>query len=162
MGATQSGIPVVSFCFLYCVSNDLGTSSMGKRVLVFPTCRIASNNLVFSDTGFEWKASDKKLEQPVQTEEDDEGEEQDPTPDFTSVKYAKNSPEIIPTVWLAPPTSQKPGTGKLRLTDGQQLTLGSENGFKIAGLDNNSVVVSIAGQETRIPIEKVLSIDFPK
>jgi len=102
---------------------------MGKRVLVFPTCRIASNNLVFSDTGFEWKASDKKLEQPVQTEEDDEGEEQDPTPDFTSVKYAKNSPEIIPTVWLAPPTSQKPGTGKLRLTDGQQLTLGSENGF---------------------------------
>lgn len=70
---------------------------MGKRVLVFPTCRIASNNLVFSDTGFEWKASDKKLEQPVQTEEDDEGEEQNPTPDFTSVKYAKNSPEIIPT-----------------------------------------------------------------
>ena len=134
--------------------------NMGKNVLVFPTCRIASDNLKFSDTGFEWQASDKKLEQPVQTEDDDD--DQDPTPDFTSVMYAKNSPEIIPTVWLAPPTSQKPGTGKLRLTDGQQLTLGSENGFKIAGFENNSVVVSIAGEETRIPITKVLSIDFPK
>ena len=75
------------------MSNDLGTSSMGKRVLVFPTCRIASNNLVFSDTGFEWKASDKKLEQPVQTEEDDEGEEQDPTPDLLQASTPKTAPK---------------------------------------------------------------------
>lgn len=133
---------------------------MGKRVLVFPTCRIASDNLKFSNTGFEWNASDKKLEQPVQTEEDEE--EQDPTPKFTSIQYAKNSPEIVPTVWLAPPKSQMPGTGKLRLTDGQQLTLGGESGFEIAGFENNSVVVSIAGDNIPIPIKKVLSIDFPR
>ena len=136
---------------------------MGKNVLVFPTCRIASNDLKFSDTGFDWKASDKKLEQPVKTQADDDDDgEQDPTPDFASVKYAKNSPEIIPTLWLTPPKSQMPGTGKLRLTDGQQLTLGGESGFKIAGFDQSSVVISISGEETRIPIEKVFSIDFPK
>ena len=55
-----------------------------------------------------------------------------------------------------------PGTAKLRLTDGQQLTLGGESGFKIAGFDQSSVVISISGKETRIPIEKVFSIDFPK
>ena len=55
-----------------------------------------------------------------------------------------------------------PGTGKLRLTDGQQLTLGGANGFEIAGFEDVAVIVSIAGEKTPIPIKKVLSIDFPK
>ena len=133
---------------------------MGNRVLVFPTCRIASNNLSLSEIGYDWKASDEKIEQPVQIDQDED--EQDPTPNFTSVNYDKNSPEIIPTLWLAPPKSQMPGTGKLRLTDGQQLTLGGANGFKIAGFEDGAVIVSIAGEKTPIPIKKVLSIDFPK
>ena len=130
----------------------------GKHVLVFPTCRIASDNMKFSKAGFEWDPTDQKLQQPVSYDE----EEEDPTPDFHSIKYAKATPESTPTVWLAPPTGQLAGTGKLRLTDGQQLTLGSENGFQIASFDKRSVVLSVGGKETRIPIEKVLSIEFPK
>ncbi len=132
----------------------------GKHVLVFPTCRIASDKLKFSDEGFEWDENDKKLQQPVHTGEDEDDEE-DPTPQFTSVQYAKGSPESTPTLWLSPPRSQMPGTGRLRLTDGQQLTL-SENGFKLARFDKGVVVVSVADQEIRIPIKKVLSIDFPR
>ena len=140
---------------------EAGDFNNGQNLLVFPTCRIAAKNLKFSDSGFEWEASAKKLQQPTQID-GDEDDQQDPTPQFTSVQYAKNSPEIIPTLWLASPKGPIPGTGKLRLTDGQRLTLGGDNGFKITGFENNSVVVSIAGNETRIPLNKVLSIDFPE
>ena len=135
----------------------------GKRVLVFPTCRIASDNLKFSKDGFQWDPADKKIEQPVILDlEDNDEEPEDPTPQFNSISYAEATPEGTPTLWLTPPTGQLAGTGKLRLTDGQQLTLGSENGFKIARFDKRSVVISIDGKEIPIPIEKVLSIEFPK
>jgi len=134
----------------------------GKQVLVFPTCRIPSDNLKFSGDGFEWSPTDKKIQQPVALDEDNDEVLEDPTPQFNSINYAKATPESTPTLWLAAPKGQLAGTGKLRLTDGQQLTLGSENGFQIARFDNRAVIISAGGKETRIPIEQVLSIDFPK
>jgi len=139
-----------------------GDFDKAKNVLVFPTCRIATNNLKFTNSGFEWQASDPKIQQPVQIGDEEEDDDQDPTPNFTSIQYAKGSPESTPTVWLAPPKALAAGTGKLRLTDGQRLTLGSENGFQITRLENRAVVISIADQEIKIPIEKVHSIDFPE
>ncbi len=131
-----------------------------SRVLVFPTCRIASNNIKFSDEGFTWPKDALKLEQPVHTDED-ENDEQDPTPPFTKISYANSGPESSPTVWFNPPKSRQPGTGRLRLTDGQLLTLGGTTGFEITEFQQDEITVSIGEQQAQIPLSKVLSIDFP-
>ncbi len=131
----------------------------GKQVMVFPTCRIATDDVKFSGAGYSWKKSATKIEQPIHTE--DKKDDEDPTPDITSVEYEKTWPETIPTIWMSPPRTQVAGTGRLRLIDGQQLVLGTEDGFALKKLDANSAIVSIAGEETRIPLDKIASIEFP-
>ena len=129
------------------------------RIIVFPTCRIASNNLKFTDKGFSWGAADLKLEQPVHVDDDEDAE--DPTPKFTEIEYAKSGPDSTPTVWMNQPKSRAAGTGRMRMTDGQQLTLNGETGFKITNITAKSVSVSVGGNAVEIPLNKIHSIEFP-
>jgi hypothetical protein len=134
--------------------------SAGNRVMVFPTCRIATDQIEFLKTGYRWKKSAKKIQQPLQTK--DKKDDEDPTPDVNSVEYATTWPENIPSIWTNPPRTQTAGTGRLKLVDGQQLVLGADRGFSLTKLDKHSVTVSIADMETKIPIEEIASIDFPQ
>ncbi len=130
-----------------------------KNIMVFPTCRIAAD-VKFSATGYRWGQS-QKIEQPIRTTDEEDGEEDDPTPDISSIEYGKTGSESIPTLWLTSPKSQPAGTGQLRLKDGQQLTLGGETGFQLKQLQKDSVTISVAGKETEIPLSEILSINFP-
>ncbi len=132
----------------------------GNRVMVFPTCRIAANTIEFSDLGFEWDESAVKLQQPLQIDGDEKGDE-DPTPQISAVQFIKTWPENIPTLWMSPPNRPSASTGQLRLTDGQQLVLGSDSIFKLTKIDRQEVTLSVAGRQSRIPLSDVLSIEFP-
>ena len=132
----------------------------GKQVMVFPTCRIATDQVEFLNTGYRWKKSAKKIEQPLNTR--DEKDDEDPTPDINSVDYETSWPENVPTIWTNPPKTPRAGTGRLELVDGQQLTLGINSGFSMEKLDKRTATVSIAGRKTKIPIEQIISIEFPK
>lgn len=160
----------------------------GAQVLVFPTCRIPVNNLAFTEEGYSWEKDAVKVQQPIYFIEPEEGEEDqppkltsknpnaeesedsepgevdpdDPTPQFQSVNYAKAWPYTVPTVWTNRPQSQQPGTGQLRLIDGQQLTLSGSTGFEITKINSNSVTVSVADKTVDIPLNEILSIEFGK
>ncbi len=142
-----------------------GDFEAGKTVMVFPTCRIAAQDLTFAANGYRWTQSEKleqKLE-PVKDEDADEDdeEEEDPTPNISEVDYQKSSPENIPTVWIRQPNSQQPGTGLLRLVDGQQLVLDGSSGFRISKIESDSVTVANRNASKVIPISQILSINFP-
>ena len=92
-------------------------------------------------TGYRWKKSAKKIEQPLNTR--DEKNDEDPTPDIDSVEYQTTWPENIPTLWTNPPRTLRAGTGRLKLADGQLLVLGSDSGFSLTKLDKQSATVSI-------------------
>ncbi len=161
----------------------------GAQVLVFPTCRIPVDKLAFTEEGYSWEKDAVKVQQPIYFIEPEEGEEDqppkltsknpnpeepedsdpdesknvdpdDPTPQFRSVNYAKAWPYTVPTVWTNRPQSQQPGTGQLRLVDGQQLTLSGAAGFEITKIDSNSVTVSVASKTIDIPLNEILSIEF--
>ena len=160
----------------------------GAQVLVFPTCRIPVNNLAFTEEGYSWEKDAVKVQQPIYFIEPEEGEEDqppkltsknpnaeesedsepgevdpdDPTPQFQSVNYAKAWPYTVPTIWTNRPQSQQPGTGQLRLIDGQQLTLSGSTGFEITKINSNSVTVSVADKTVDIPLNEILSIEFGK
>ena len=133
----------------------------GKKVVVFPTCRFAMDTVEFTELGYQWDESAKKLIQPT-TIDGDERDNEDPTPTISAVQFEKAWPENIPTMWMNPPKSQDPGTGRLRLADGQQFVLNDNSGFQLSGLDNNEVTISIDGEQAKISIAEVLSIEFPE
>ena len=133
----------------------------GKTVLVFPTCRIVSDSVEFSNKGFSWGKDAKKLLQPVKIE-GDEREEEDPTPQFTKAEYGDAWPESIPTVWTNPPKTRPAKTGRLQLANQQQLTLGPNALFQFVKIDDKSVTVSTGNQEFKISLKELSSIEFPK
>ncbi len=132
----------------------------GKTLLVFPTCRIAANEIKFTDKGFNWESTAEKLLQPIEIE-GDEREEEDATPPFNSAQYSKSWPDSIPTVWLSPPKSPPAGSGRLRLADGQKLVLGNNASFQFVRLSDSEVTVATRDREFKIPLKNVLSIEFP-
>lgn len=138
----------------------VGDFQKGKNVMVFPTCRIASDTVEFSSNGYKW-GTQQKIEQPILFTDDEEDDDEDPTPDIEEVDYNKTGTEDVPTLWLRSPRSRKPDTGLLRLTDGQQLVLGGESGFKLEKVGLKTVIVSATGKPTEIPTERILSIQFP-
>ena len=149
---------------LWCSRNltrypESGDFENAKNVMVFPTCRIAAD-VKFSNVGYSWGQA-KKIEQPVRTTNEEDDEEDDPTPNVSSVAYADTGSEDIPTIWMKSPKSQPVGTGQIRLADGQQLTLGGPTGFQLQKFDETSVTISVAGKEKEIPMSQVLSISLP-
>ncbi|MFK7766568.1 MAG: hypothetical protein AB8B55_05055 [Mariniblastus sp.] len=130
----------------------------GKSVLVFPTCRVPVEMLTFTDSGYSWNKKATKIQQPVNSAE--APDEEDPTPQFYEVDYAETAPFTVPTVWTNKPISQEPGTGQLRLLDGQQLTLGGSAGFEVTNFSPNSITISASGKTVKIPIEEILSVEF--
>jgi hypothetical protein len=133
----------------------------GKNVLVFPTCRIASDSIVFSESGFKWDPQAAKLQQPLEVE-GDERDDEDPTPTIHAIEYEESWPESIPTIWMNPPSAREPGAGSVRLTDGQQLVIGNEARFQFVRIDKTGVTIAVDGQETSLPLEEVVSIEFPQ
>lgn len=132
----------------------------GNQVLVFPTCRIATDAIEFSDEGYGWNDTAVKRIQSLQIDGDEKSDE-DPTPDITSIQYAKTWPESIPSLWIHPPKSQVARTGRIRLADGQQLVLSQDGEFRLNQLDKDELTIGVAGQAHKIPYHKILSIEFP-
>lgn len=136
-----------------------GDFDQGKNVIVFPTCRIV-DEVEFSQRGFTWDISAKKLQQPLFTGKEDPDEE-DPTPQIDSILYEKAWPENIPTVWLSRPKTQSPSIGRIRLVDGQQLAIGENASFQLKEMNRNNIVLSVGGRDTTILLKDILSIDLP-
>jgi len=131
----------------------------GSSVMVFPTCRIASDDVKFSKDGFSWEKNAKKLMQPIEIE-GDEKDDEDPTPQFHAVKF-DGGQEVIPTIWLSTPMSRPANTGSLQLIDGQQLSLGPDASFQFTGLNDSTVTITSSNREFQIPLTNVTKIEFP-
>jgi len=136
-----------------------GDFEKGNNVVVFPTCRIATD-VIFSPAGFSWNKSAIKIQQPLFTGKEDPAEE-DPTPQMNSIQYETAWPEDTPTVWLSPPMAQSCKLGRIRLADGQQLSIGPGATFQFESLSQEQVILSAGGQNRIIRIQDVLSIVFP-
>ena len=132
----------------------------GKSILVFPTCRIATDSLEVSGKGYQWNESAIKIQQPIHL--DGDPDDSDPTPKNTSVDFGDPQPSNTPTLWMNRPKTAPAGAGRIRLVDGQQLTLGTRSGFQLTKLNKNSASVSVGGRETNIPLDEILSIEFPQ
>lgn len=132
----------------------------GKNVLVFPTCRIAGD-VKFSDTGYRWGEDAKKLEQPLFSGKENQDDE-DPTPQFKEIVYAKAWPENIPSVWLNPPKTASSKAGLIRTVSGEQFQLGDGATFKLDSLTSRGATISANGQSVTIPLDELESVSFPK
>ena len=143
----------------------------GIFVLVYPTCRIAAKKVDFSASGFIWSESEKleqKLNLSDETVDKADDEEEDPTPNLSEIDYEKTSAEDVPTLWFQKPQQRADGTGLLRLLDGQQLVLSGGDGttpgdafFQIKSLASDAITISLGNKLEIIPLDKVLSIEFP-
>lgn len=146
--AISYGSPV----FRYPESADFDKES---TVLVFPTCRILSQSLDFRDDEIRWDKNAMKIEQPLKTagrESDD-----DPTPSSNSISLT----EPTPTIWYHRPSTPASSSGRLRLTDGQQFTLGNDTGFHITDTDKDNISIAWNGAQLRVPWHRVRMIKFP-
>ncbi len=159
LGLTSTTEPV-----RYPGAEDFGK---GKNVLVFPTCRIATSNLVFNAVGYSWKSTDEKILQLVNiqvvdpTDEEQVEEPEDPTPQHVAVDYGKTSAADTPTIWFAPPGFRGSSTGLLKMTDGQQIVLGGSAGFDVIGNSENGLIVASGDARADIPWNEIQSIEFP-
>ena len=134
-----------------------GDFEKGKHVLVFPTCRIATE-VKLADNEVSWKKG-SKIEQPIFAGEPTE----DVTPQFNRFVFDRRLESQMPTVWLRKPSVGNPDWGSIDLVDGQKIVLGSENGFSIQSMnDQQLTIVGMDGVEVRLPMAQVYSIKFPK
>lgn len=134
-----------------------GDFDQGENVLVFPTCRIATQ-VNLEDNELSWKEG-KKIEQPIFSGAPTE----DVTPQFNSFVFDRRLESQMPTVWLRKPVVGNPDWGAIDLVDGQKIVLGSEQGFSIQSMNDQVLeIVGMDGVEVRLPMAQVYSIKFPK
>ncbi len=143
-----------------------GDFKSGQELLVFPTCRIV-DRIQFNNEGFSWDESAVKLQQPIFTGKEDPKDEEDPTPPFTNIKFTDPWPENVPSVWFNEPQKRDDSHGRLRLTDGQQLTLGKKTAgessrFQFVRFEAEQLIISVDGKTAEVPFNKVLSIELPQ
>jgi hypothetical protein len=122
---------------------------------VFPTCRIVTPSVDFRDDEIWWDKNALKIEQPLQTIGKET--EDDPTPPSNSIRLS----DPTPTIWYHAPVTPASNSGKLRLTDGQQFTLGAETGFHIAHLGKENITIAWNGAQTTIPWQRIRMLKFP-
>lgn len=140
------------------VSGDFETGD-DRPLIVFPTCRLRTGGVNFLADRITWKV-DQKLEQPLQL--GDRDDDQDPTPQQTSFKYADTLANQLPTVWNRPPRVLDSGQGFIFLTDGQRLAIGDQSRFRLKGIGTRTITVSSRGSTpVDIPLSEVQSIGFP-
>lgn len=135
-----------------------GDFEKGKHVLVFPTCRIATEVTV-SDLHATWEDGEL-IEQPLFA--DGESKEK-VTPTFNRFVFDRRLESQMPTVWFREPKLPNPDWGSIDLVDGQKIVLGSETGFSIQSMNDQVMVVTGKdGKEAQLPMSKVHAVKFPK
>ena len=131
-----------------------------KHVLVFPTCRIATNTVELSNDLLKWGRDTKKYIQPIYTQTDP-ADDDDPTPSADRVELVEVIPSDIPSIWFRPPTRHDFSSGFVELIDGQKFMLGTDEKFELKQMGPDGITIEWRGQAVTYGWDKVVTVLFP-
>ena len=125
-----------------------GDFASAKNVLVFPTCRVATDALDTSSSQLKWdEARSTKLMQPVDSSSNrsptgGEIAEDDPSPQFWALDWVDSKEVQVPSIWFRPPVAKIPGCGSIDLRNGEKLVFGPAAQFSLQSVDSSGPKLS--------------------
>ena len=134
-----------------------GDFASAKNVLVFPTCRVATDALDLSPSQLKWdEARSTKLMQPIDSSSNrsskgEEPAEDDPSPQFWALDWVDSKEVQVPSIWLRPPVAKIPGCGSIDLRNGEKLVFGSGSQFSLQSVDSTGPKLSGPNNQTLEP-----------
>jgi len=128
-----------------------------KSIIVLPTGRLLSNEVKFSDNGYNWQTTDRRI-QDLAPNANELAREEDPMPELNQVVYRETDISESPTLWLQQPQTVDPHAGAIVLRDGQRLMFGKGQLFQLVKLSKDSVKLQLNDRTIEIDNDRVLSL----
>ena len=142
---------------------EAGDFVEGKKLLLYPSCRIQAEDFAIGEKEFSWSKDSRKITQKVNLEAPDADDAEEPDPFFTPAenKYVYGTKGQRPTIWLEAPQPLDRSVGRIILFDGSHLLFGGDTGTELARLLRASLLLKTGKQKTVIRNQSVAAIMFP-
>ncbi len=140
-----------------------GDFEKGKQVVVFPGCRIVTNELSITKNQFSWR-NGTQIEEDLYVEVEGRERVQNEKPDNVSPgrdKFTWNIRSLkqyeTPSIWLKAPVSLPVTAGIVKLRTGEQIVYGN-GGFELESSDAKQLVFQRGEDTITIPFREVTAV----